>query len=318
MRKGLIALVTSLACWSVPARATIVERVVAVVGERPILLSDVRFRARPFLARIMASAPNAAQQAAAETELYRELLNRMVDDRVEEVAADKAHIGVTSEEIDNAIKNVAANARLSPAELMAEAGRQGLSEQAYRDEIRRQVLEGKLVQLRVRGRVRVGEDDARNAFQRWLRESGNQSLVEVRILALRLSPGENPASRMADAEALRERVTQGEDFCKVVLERSEDVQTKNACGSRGPQPKGALLPMIQQAMEGLDAGGVSRPVVVPNEAVLLVQLASAPKVPTFEEMRESMMERAYAESMERQRKQWLLELRNGMYIDVRM
>src|SRR5450755_2165657 len=44
------------------ARASIVERVVAVVGEKPILLTELQHRARPFLARIYGSTPNAAQR----------------------------------------------------------------------------------------------------------------------------------------------------------------------------------------------------------------------------------------------------------------
>ena len=48
------------------ADAAIVERVVAVIGERPILLSELRHRARPHLIAIAAQAPTPAQQAAAE------------------------------------------------------------------------------------------------------------------------------------------------------------------------------------------------------------------------------------------------------------
>ena len=96
--------------------------------------------------------------------MFRELLNRMIDDRLEEQAADKAHIAVTPEEVDAAIKNIAQNGRIAVKDLIYEARREGLSEQDYRDEIRRQVLEGKLVQLRVRGRVRVTEEDARAAY----------------------------------------------------------------------------------------------------------------------------------------------------------
>src|SRR5664280_2990320 len=51
--------------FSGSAMATIVERVVAVVGERAILMSDLRERARPFLVRIHQELPAGAQRAAA-------------------------------------------------------------------------------------------------------------------------------------------------------------------------------------------------------------------------------------------------------------
>ena len=77
----------------------------------------------------------------------------MIDDRLEEQAADKARISVSLDEVDNAIRNIAAQGKIDSRALIGEAKKQGLTEQDYRDELRRQVLEGKLVQLRVRGRV---------------------------------------------------------------------------------------------------------------------------------------------------------------------
>jgi len=166
------------------AGATIVERVVAVVGERPILLSELRLRGRPHLWRIRASSPGGAQQAALESDMYRELLNRLIDERLEESAAGKARIAVSPEEIDNGIRQVAAQAKLQPSDLLAEAKRQGLSESDYRDEVRRQVLEGKLIQLRIRGRVRVTDDDARAAYTKWSQELAQQHPIEKKGIFL--------------------------------------------------------------------------------------------------------------------------------------
>jgi len=89
-RRSIAAALAFAACalgglsFAPSAQATIVERVVAVVGERPILLSDLRHRARPFLSRIYATGQSPAQIAANETQMFKELLNRMIDDRLEE------------------------------------------------------------------------------------------------------------------------------------------------------------------------------------------------------------------------------------------
>src|SRR5271170_3205224 len=100
------AVVAAFGCAK-SARAVIVERIVAVVGERPILLSELQRREHPFLFRILAGATNAAQIAAAKSEMEKELLNRMIDDRLEESAGDKAHLAVSAEEVDNAVRNIA-------------------------------------------------------------------------------------------------------------------------------------------------------------------------------------------------------------------
>ncbi len=303
------------------ANASIVERVVAVVGERPILLSELRHRARPHLYRILATTPDTTRQAALETELFRDLLNRMIDDRLEEQAADKAHLAVSPDEIDSALKNIATSARIAVKDLVVEAKKQGLTEQDYRDELRRQVLEGKLVNLRVRGRVRVTEQDGRAAYGRVLKEMEKEQPVDVAILALRLLPGgtsEQTKARETLAADLAAQARAGKNFCELIKSYSDDQTTRDTCGSRGPQPISALVPELQGAIRTMKAGDISEPIRIGNEALLVVRLSQDVRVPSFEQVKDQMMERAYGEAMERQRKQWLLELRRGIYIDVRL
>ncbi len=302
------------------ARGGIVEKVVAVVGERPILLSELRHRARPFLFRILVSTPNAAQQTAAESEMMRDLLNRMIDDRLEEQAADKARLVVTAEEIDNAIKNVAAQARVRPSDLVGEAKRQGLTEQDYRDEIRRQLLEGKLVQLRVRGRVRVTEQDARAAYTHWVKDMQEQNPVELRILALRIgagAPDEQIKAREALAQDIVMKVRAGEDYCKMVSAFSDDNRTKPNCGSAGAQPMANLLAPLQDYARTLKEGEVGDPLRIGQDAILVVQMGPHTQIPPYEQIKDQMTERAFSEAMERQRKLWLDELRRGVFLEVR-
>lgn len=321
-RKFVAAAALVSVCAAVPhARASIVERVVAVVGERPILLSDLRRKARPFLFRIAQSVPDVARQAAAETEMFRDLLSRMVDDRLEEQAADRAHLSVAADEVDSAIRNIAEAGKITIPLLLAEAGKQGLTEQDYRDEIRHQVLEGKLVQLRVRGRVRVTDQDARAAYGRWLRDLGDDAPVEIRILPVRIQPGSDEkaiATRVALAETIVEKVKAGAEFCAMVTEYSDEAEGKPICGSRPAQQARDLPRPIQDAIEPLKEGEISAPIRYGSDAVLIVQLVKQAKIPTFDDVKDSMTQRAFGEAMERQRKLWLQELRQGVYVDVRL
>lgn len=308
------------------AEASIVERIVAVVGERPILLSELRHRGRPHLYRIAATTQNAAQASAQESEMFRELLNRLIDERLEEVAAEKAHITVTPEEVDNGIRSVAQQTKLAPQQLVAEAKKQGLSEQDYRDEIRRQVLEGKLIQLRVRGRVRVTEQDAKAAYGHWQKDVVQQSPVDLRIIVLQVPPGSSQqviAARQTLAQELTIRARKGEDFCELAKNFSQDPTTAHSCGSRGAVPKAMLFPELQHIIDTTNVGDTAEPLPyrdqMGNSAILVVQVASKQaKLPPYDQVKDQMMERAFVEATDRQRKVWLTELRRGVYIDVRL
>jgi peptidyl-prolyl cis-trans isomerase SurA len=146
MRHAVFALLATF-LFASAASGSIVERIVAVVAERPIFKTELHARARPHLLGVHEEDPSRA--AAIESTILRELLERMIDERLEEEAAIQAHLVVTPEEIDTALAYVARNANLDLPMLLAAAKAQGLSEGEYRDE-RRQILEGKLLQLRVR------------------------------------------------------------------------------------------------------------------------------------------------------------------------
>src|SRR5579883_2674176 len=100
-----------------PARAVVVERVVAVIGERPILWTELQHRAGPeriqiriaLLQKYGAVDPNVVTEQ--ETEMYKEVLDRMIDDRLEEQQAERARINVPAEKIDQAIATLAAQAQ---------------------------------------------------------------------------------------------------------------------------------------------------------------------------------------------------------------
>jgi peptidyl-prolyl cis-trans isomerase SurA len=250
----------------------------------------------------------------------------MIDERLEEQAADKAHLTVTPDEVDNGIRTVASQNKMDPKQLVVEAKKQGLTEQDYRDEVRRQVLEGKLIQLRVRARVRVTEQDAKNAYAKYVSESSKQHPVDLRILVLQVPAGssqQTAEARAALGEELSRRARSGEDFCQLVLAYSDDQRTKATCGSNGPVPLNILLPELQTAATTLKPGETSAPIIFRDpqgqQAVLITQLSSQPfTIPPYDQVKEQMFEQAYIETTERQRKMWLLELRHGVYVDVRL
>jgi len=313
-----------------PANATLVERVVAVIGDRPVLWTELLHRATPTRVQIRLQTRDPNMISVQEQEMYKELLQRMIDDRLEEREADRAHVTVTEEEIDRGIANIATQAQaqqghpVTANDVFDEVRRRGLSEQDFRDEIRRQILEGKLIELRVRPRVRVTDGDARAAYQHWAQEMKDQEPVDVRILALRVpTTWTKPQieARSALAEELVRRAREGEDFCRLIAQYSDDVSTKDTCGSHGAQPIANLLPAIQQAVQTMQAGSISDPIAVTvgQEQVLVVLMPlGQSRIPPFDEVKSEMTQRALLDGIERVRKQWLEELRRNVYIDVRL
>jgi len=314
---------------SSPAQATIVERVVAVVGDHPILLTSIRNRARPFLLDLQRRGLSPSQQAAAESELYRQLLERMIDERLQQLAAERARIRVTAEEIDAGIRNVAASQNLTTAELMAEAARQGMSAQDYREEIRRQILEGKLLQLRVQGRIRISDDEIEAMYEKLVRAERRSLPYRVAWVVLHAPQGLAPA-QLAERQRLAESIARTAragvdregrpvDFASLAAAFSDDTTTNQRGGDLGRHEPGDLAAEVEEEIFKLDVGGVSAPFRFKDAIVVLKVLERDPsRIPTLEEARDEVAQRVYGEQMEKARKKWLEELRRGAHVDVRL
>ncbi len=330
LRKSLLAVLVGAAALVAPvARASIVERVVAVVGERPVFWTELLHRAKPSRIQIRMQAGDPNVVSVQEQEMYKELLEKMIDERLEEQQADKAHIAVSPEEIDRALSNIAAQAQqtqnrpVSVQDLLGEVRRRGMTEQDFREELRWQVLEAKLVELRVRPRVRVTEQDARAAYQHWAQELKQQQPVDVRIIALRVNPptAQVAQAKLALAQEIVNQARQGTDFCKLVDTYSDDVSTRPTCGSHGSQALASLQPPIQAAIKAFKPGTVSDPIPMQlgqEEVILVLMPMGQASAQPYESVKNEMMQRATLDGLERAKKLWLQELRQNVYIDVRL
>ena len=304
------------------AQATIVERVVAVVGERAILLTDLRQRATPFLLKVHAEPLPAAQRNAAISQVYRATLERMVEEELEQRAAAQAKITVSSEEIDQALRVIASQNGIQPEQLIDEAGRQGMSETQYRAELRRQVTQQKMANLRLQGRVRVTDDDIRSTYQRLLMQERSQLDFRAAQIVIAIPPGADKATiqrKREFASTLQRRANGGEDFAGLVAQYSDDQASKKFGGLLPTQKPIEQPESMARAVMNLDLGRTSRPIRHGNSFVLLKLIERAPSsLPPFEDAKAQLRERVYMEKMGAARRQWLESLKRRTHVEVRL
>jgi len=314
---GAAALIAVAVAYAPDSRASVVERIVAVVGEQPILLTELRQRARPYLIKIYTSVP-APQQSVAVAEMYKELLGKLVDERVVSTAADKLNVTVTTKEVDDAIKLKAADLKVSIADLVVEASKQGLSEADYREEVRRELLFGKMLETRVRSRVRPTEDDAKEYYRRILVQERRNQSFNLSIITLDLPGGEEGSKKRVLSDQIVKAARSGEDFASLAKKHSVDA-SRDKGGDLGNQMPGTLGKPVDEAVLRLDAGQVSEPIVNGSKIVIVkVTKREKSQVPAYDEVKDVVLMRVRDEMLQKQIRVWLDELKVGVYIDVRL
>lgn len=297
------------------AEAAIVERIVAVVDQTPILLTDLQERAKPFLGQVYGGVPEGPQRSAALSQVYQTVLDRMIEEKLEDAAAARAGISVSAQEIDAALERLAAQNQITVPELIEEARQNGLTIHQYREELERQLLQNKLAQLRLTGRIRIDESDVKNAYRDLVfRERSQQPQRTQRIVMPLGTTKAEQARQMALAESVVSRARAGEDFRRLI----QEFGTLPGSGTAPPQIPESEPKAIARASISLDVGEISRPVRV-NSTLVIIKIVDRPpsSIPPYIEAREAIYQRVYMEKMAKARKHWLDGLRRRTYVEIR-
>jgi peptidyl-prolyl cis-trans isomerase SurA len=243
-----------------------IDRVVAVVGEQPLLWTDVVTAINQRRAQGLQVPPDSAGQAA----LAKTVLNELVDEEILVQKAKEMKLEVTEADItsaaDRQIKSIRAQFK-TDEEYRTELRNAGLgSPEEYRkgliDQYRRQNLQQKAFgELRKRAKpANVTEDEVTAAFER-SRTDLQKRPATVTFRQIIVTPKASPAAKAkakARADSLLVEIRKGGDFEQIAKRESMDPGTKQLGGDLGWNRRGSgLVPEFEGMMFALRPGDVS-------------------------------------------------------------
>jgi peptidyl-prolyl cis-trans isomerase SurA len=317
-----------------PASAVVVEKVVAVIGDHAILLSDLHQRARPYRVQLNARCPiGTAPCIPAENKILQQLLDRMVEEELEIQAAKRANITVSSNDIDATLERIAQANGMTLSQLINDVTQQsGMTEAEYRLEIRRQVIEGKLLQRVIQNTMRITRQELEEMFQRVVERERQILLYQPSWIVLQVgssATAETIAARNQLANDIVRKARAGADFGDLARQYSEDAKTREDGGDlgiRAPAPsshaqKGEykmLAEPLEKVALGLDQGDVSEPFRF-KDAVVIIKLVNRQpsRYTSFEAAQPEIVQRVQGEKLEKAKQKWLKDLRRRTHVVVR-
>jgi len=303
------------------AKSMSLERVSAVVDNTVILESEVVQRAAPLLAE--ATEPTDPQ---AKLRLWRTTFRKALDQMVEEQliidAATEAKLEVNDDEVQQAIEQVKRQQKLTDKQLESALALQGTTVAQYKKDVRRQFLRLRAVNVLVRPRVQVSEDEVKAKYEKLSGQSAVVTEVHIRHILVPLPDKPTPAdveSARHKAGDLVSRVRAGEDFVGLAKQLSADAQTKGSGGDLGWYKRGELPTEWEEILFAMGAGEVRGPIQGPRglHVFQLVENKSE-SVRPFAEVKDQLKEQLFQDEMEKQTKVWLQELRKRAHVEVKM
>ncbi len=313
--KTLVLTAALLLASPAAAAGRTVDRVAATVNGDPIALSEVEERAAEIRASLPAGpARNVkAQQLALEDLVGDKLFRKQVVDLGFEV---------TDAEVQAAIDDVKkTNGFADDAELERALGSRALTMATYRENLKNQLSQMKLLNVRVRSRVKVGEEDVKRRYAELSAAENGEEEVRASHVLVKLAPD----APVADAEAAKLRAVEisrraraGEEFAALAKAQSDGASGDDG-GDLGWFRRGEMTPALEQAAFSLKAGEVSEPVRSRfGFHVVKVTGRQAVRGKPLEELEDEIRDRLYREETEKATQRYLDELKRDAVLVYRM
>lgn len=245
----------------------VAEDIVAVVGDRPILRSEVEEQFQ-ILAEQFALSPT---DTASTNQLRRDIVQRMVDDHLLYLEAKTQGLEVPPAEIEAQVQAALKENRevLGEEGFRKELEREGLTqemlESRWRDEATRRALAERLVQRDIRPKVTLTEDDVMKFFEDHKAELPMRPrAVKIQDLLIRIRPDTAVVkAALSRARDIRSQIQGGLPFSEAAAKMSDDPVTASEGGLLGRVQRGDLTPELEAVAFALPIGVASEPIRSP-------------------------------------------------------
>ena len=229
--------------------------IVAVVNQELVTNAELQSR----LARIREEATRDKQQLPPPAELRKQVLDVLIDERVQVTNARETGPRLDEAEVDRAVANVAVQNQMTAAQLRARLQQQGQSYSSFRSNVKDQLAVERVREREVNLRIRITDADIDAMLDQRRTASGKTLQLNVAQIMVAVPDGANPElveQRRARAESALARVKAGEDFATVAREISEDGNQAQG-GEIGMRPADRLPDVFVDVVKNLKAGEVS-------------------------------------------------------------
>ncbi len=308
MRRFLLLLSGVLwLCLALPAQAVIVDRIVAVVNNDVITLSELDQAAEPFYQGLLAQIKDPAERKIIIQRIRKKILQQLIDQRLVDQEVKRLHITVSDQEIDQFIKNFRRQQGLEDQKAFWNfLAAQGLTLDEYRKQVAKQIQRIKLLQSQIRERIVVTDQEIKQYYQTHYAQEEKRYQIAVIII----SP---PKAQKKLDEALA-LLKAGHSFAEVATKYSAFPDSGKGLGTFSLEE---LSPKVRALIKKLKPGEVSPPVQIGNNWEIFKLLAiKQNSTGEWEKLRPEIESRLFQEKVDQLFKKWLKNLHKRSYIRI--
>ncbi len=298
--------------------AEIVDRIVAIVNDDIITLSELRQAEAPYRQKIKGMNYLSEKERAMLFKVRQDILKRLVDDKLTDQEVKRSKITVSGNEVNAAIERIKEANYLTDEQLREGLQAQGMTMLAYRQTIKDQILRRRLVNLEVKSKVVITDEDIKAYYEKHkegLDADKKYHLWNITMSVPPLSTAGQKQKIYRQMEDVRSKFMHGEAFNELV--KSYTPYRLVDGGDLGMFPYSGLASKLQKAIEGLHAGDITQ-VIETDAGFQLFYIKSIENLSekSITDVSAEIEEKLYNEIVNRKFDAWLDDLRARSHIKI--
>jgi peptidyl-prolyl cis-trans isomerase SurA len=315
----IILLSVTLLLSSSPAQGELLDRIVAVVNNDIITLSDLDEMYLPYANRIRADGYDPEQEKEFLFEARKEILNRFIEQKLADQEISAKKVRVSDDEVDNALERVKNENSCTEEELVKLLARDGYTLEQYKERLREQSLHAKLVNSEVKSKIVITENEIRDYYNKHKEIYKGKNRYYLRSILLKISPSDNEEhvlSVIKKGEGILKRIGEGLSFEDAAKEFSEAASAASG-GDLGCFFLEELTPALKEALQELQPGGIS-PVLRTPAGIQIIKLVKKEEISgkSLEKAKAEIHQKLFQSVVDTKYKEWVQGLRERAYIKI--
>ena len=222
IRKAIISLLTCcLLISNFLVHAEVLGKIAAVVEDDVILEQELDRETSAIAQKIQAS----KTQMPPESVLRKQVLEKMIIDKLQRQLAERAGITVTEEMLNNSAADIAQRNNMTLQQFRAELQRQGMSYKGFLDNMRNEIIINQLRGREIGGRIKVTDQEVSHYMETQEKigeEAVQYHLGHILIAVKEAASATQIQKAQSKADDLVQKLRAGQDFTQTAMSDSED------------------------------------------------------------------------------------------------
>jgi peptidyl-prolyl cis-trans isomerase SurA len=314
----VVAALVLLLCTEVYAE--VVDKIIVVVNDEVITLSELNAAFEPYRRRIEESYKGTDKETVMRQN-KEVFLQRFIDNMLIEQEAKKTGTSIKDEEVMEVLKDSLARQNTKMEDFLKKLEKDGNSLETVKKEIRGQIMRMRLLRREIKAKILISDQEIGEYYDKHRGEYEGKEAVRVKqiLLALPKDADQTTKARIKEqAQQILKTILGGEPFDLVAAKYSQGPATVQG-GDLGFIERGVTIQEVEAVAFSLPVEKVSA-VIESSLGFHIIKVVDkrGAGIKPFEAVREEIKAKLEDEKLEKKYDEWIATVRKKSFIDIRL